>query len=499
MARSARATKDSAMRDKACFWVDEWAKTIDADRNLPLWHYTFEKMVGGLLDMHLYAGHPQALALMEKITRRAVKSLDRERVPANRAPWELHSGRPLEWYTVAENLYRAHALTGDPLYREFADVWLYPAYWNKFLATAAPGDASGVHAYSHVNSFSSAAMAYEVSGDERYLRAMRNAYDFMQDTQCFATGGYGPAERILPADGALGEALEQRVDSCEVPCCSWAAVKLAKYLIRFTGEARYGDWIERLLYNAIGAALPIVANGKHFYYASYHLGAAMKTYSRNNFTCCSGTYFQNVAEYRDLIYFTDRDGLYVNLYLPSEFAWEEGRVTLTTRYPEADAISIRFAPTPGKRRRSLAFHFRVPGWSQGMTIALNGVAQKIPVEPGKWAVLRRAWGPDDEVRLTIPLRFRRQAVDRQHPDRVALLRGPVVYAQEVVHKAMSVIPASDEDLDRLMVPLQEDPSLFRIANEEVVGFRNAFLPFYRFPEVTAYRMYADPSLRRELW
>ncbi len=134
-----------------------------------------------------------------------------------------------------------------------------------------------------------------------------------------------------------------------------------------------------------------------------------------------------------------------------------------------------------------------------MTVALNGMAQKIPVEPGQWAVLRRAWGPDDEVRLTIPLRFRRQAVDRQHPDRVALLRGPVVYAQEVVHKAMSVIPASDEELDRLMVPLPEDPSLFRIANEEVVGFRNAFLPFYRFPEVTAYRMYADPALRRELW
>ena len=28
-----------------------------------------------------------------------------------------------------------------------------------------------------------------------------------------------------------------------------------------TGEARYGDWIERLLYNAIGAALPIVEYG----------------------------------------------------------------------------------------------------------------------------------------------------------------------------------------------------------------------------------------------
>jgi hypothetical protein len=37
--------------------------------------------------------------------------------------------------------------------------------------------------------------------------------------------------------------------------------------MKFTGEARYGDWIERLVYNGIGAALPITGNGKHFYYA----------------------------------------------------------------------------------------------------------------------------------------------------------------------------------------------------------------------------------------
>jgi DUF1680 family protein len=149
-----------------------------------------------------------------------------------------------------------------------------------------------------------------------------------QNSQCYATGGFGPAERYVFADGALGESLALRLDSFEAPCCSWAAFKLAKYLTMFTGESRYGDWIERLLYNAIGAALPIVENGKHFYYANYQLGAGMKIYSRNNYTCCSGTYFQNVAEYQNLIYFKDDAALHVNLYLPSSVTWENAGRTV---------------------------------------------------------------------------------------------------------------------------------------------------------------------------
>lgn len=174
--------------------------------------------------------------------------------------------------------------------------------------------------------------------------ATRNFYDFLQDSQCYATGGYGPAERFVFADGALGESLESRLDSFEAPCCTWAAFKLAEYLIMFSGAAKYGDWMERLLYNAIGAALPIVENGKHFYYANYHLGAGMKIYSRNNYTCCSGTYFQNAAGYQNLICFAGDDALCVNLYPPSTVTRERptGAVKLTqvTNYPEAEAISM---------------------------------------------------------------------------------------------------------------------------------------------------------------
>jgi DUF1680 family protein len=78
------------------------------------------------------------------------------------------------------------------------------------------------------------------------------------------------------------------------------------------------------------------------YYASYHLDAAQKTYSRNMFTCCSGTHFQNVAEYQNLICFKGAVALHVNLYLPSEVEWQApgGAVKLaqTTSYPEAETI-----------------------------------------------------------------------------------------------------------------------------------------------------------------
>src|SRR5579863_848901 len=388
MARMQRAYGDKELLEKANILVSEYAKcwpgmsrgtasgngrAAAGGATAGLGHYAYEKLAGGLTDMHSYAGHPEALALCDKITEAAVANFNRDRVPANRQPWELHSGRPGEWYTMGENLYRAYQLTGNSMYREFADVWLYPAYWDKFAATADPKDAQGVHAYSHCNSFASAALAYDVTGDAKYLTILKNFYDWMQRRQTYATGGYGPDERFVYSDGALGDSLEVYSASFECPCCSWAAFKLSKYLMMFTGEARYGDWIERLLYNGIGAALPIKDRGTHMYYMDYHLGSCLKYYSRNAFTCCSGTYFQNIAEYSNLIYFKDANSLSVNLFIPSEVEWKgpAGAVKLVqaTEYPESGSSTLRLSM---ERPTAFTLKVRVPGWSNGMSFKING-------------------------------------------------------------------------------------------------------------------------------
>jgi len=59
---------------------------------------------------------------------------------------------------------------------------------------------------------------------------------------------------------------------------AWAGFKLTRYLMGFTGEARYGDWVETLLYNGIGATLPVQPDGRSYYYADYRVGMGAKTF-----------------------------------------------------------------------------------------------------------------------------------------------------------------------------------------------------------------------------
>jgi DUF1680 family protein len=151
------------------------------------------------------------------------------------------------------------------------------------------------------------------------------------------------------------------------------------------------------------------------------------------------------------------------------------------------------------RPTTFALKLRVPGWSNGMTVQVNGQAQTAAIQPGEWATVNREWTSGDTVTVAIPLHFRRVPIDEQHPNRVAIMRGPVVYAQEDPHKWLSDIPRTDDELDKLMKPLANNPAIFQIDNEPVVSQRNAFKPFYSFAELERYRMYFDSANRRVLW
>ena len=507
MARLYRATGDAAYRDKASLLLGEWAKTIGPDGDFRMRHYSYDKTVCGLVDMQMYADDPAAVPLLDRMTDWAVRTLNRDNQSLILGQNTLYSGKPGEWYTLAENLYRAYQLTGNPKYKDFGDVWLYHQYWNKFADTAQPTDAQGVHAYSHVNTFSSAAMAYGVSGDPVYLRIIKNAYDFLQNTQCFATGGYGPNEHLLRADGAsLGKAIETRSDTFETGCGSWAGYKLGRYLMEFTGDARYGDWIERLVYNGAGAALVPSGNGKNFYYSDYRVNGGMKVYNVDTFTCCSGTFIQDMADFHNLIYYKDAASLYVNLYLPSEVTWSrpEGSVTVVqeTGYPETETVTLTMQM---QRAQSFALKLRVPAWAQGMTVAVNGSAAGVPCPPGDWAVVARTWHPGDRVEVRIPLRFRMQPVDQQHPTRVAIVRGPVVMAIGFdYHDPDFMLPDNEDDLNKWLVPCDAPPppsvwgphftctpATFNIQRPDGRRAKLQLRPFYDMPEDYPYLVYVD--------
>ena len=509
MARLYKATGDAALRDKAVRLMSGFAATVRPDGNCGMPHYPFDKLVCGLVDLQLYAGHQDAVALLEKTTDFAIKNFNRDNLPA--APSRYYQGRPSEWYTLAENLYRAYQLTGNPRFKTFAETWLYHPYWSKFAATSAPPDAHGVHAYSHVNTFSSCAMAYAVEGDDSYLRILKNAYDYLQNFQCYATGGFGPTETFMAPDGSLGKALDTRSDTCETVCGSWAVFKMSRYLMQFTGEARYGDWIERMFYNGIGASLEISGRGRNFYYADYRVGGGMKVYNWETYTCCSGTYIQNMADYHNIIYYKDASSLYVNLYVPSEVTWSrpEGDVRLVqqTDYPESETTVLTLEL---KRGMDFPLRFRVPEWARDASVQVNGAAVSIECKPGAWASISRTWNSGDKVEIRIPLTMRMLPVDRFHPNRVAVARGPVVLVLEAAyHDPAFHLPDQDADLSRWLVAdnaptphgaIRPGDIAFRVQVPGGRPVREKFLPFYAVGEVFPYRMYFDTkSLPYGLW
>ena len=507
-----RATDDKPLLEKASYLLAEWDKTFQAKgspyyayANKPAQsHYPFDKTMCGLVDMLCYGNDRAALAPMERLRDWGAKNLSRMRRPATA---EVMSGPVeggIEWYTLSENLYRAWQYTGDVEYRDFGDLWHYDNYWLQF-SRGSDINLRGLHAYSHVNTFSSAAMTFTVTGDRKYLDALRHAYDYFDQTQFFATGGYGPGEQLVSADGMLGHSLDVEGNTFETPCGTWAGFKMARYLMEFTGESRYGDWIERLMYNGIGSALPmadrenpfvkdiwsheglnggyhVADRGKTFYYADYRAGGGRKDYFPEAWPCCSGTYIQDVADYHNLIYFHGPEALYINLFIPSTLNWtlESTNINLVqqTTYPAARQSAFSLKMTQPHR---FAIHVRVPAWATLMSFTVNGNPASTPIQPGTWATLDRLWSDGDQIVMKMDWSLRQIPVDPQHPGRVAVVDGPVV----LVERQQSSLAAG---LAGLRESASADSPLRFSSSSEI---KSSFVPFYSVGYGEPYSMYID--------
>jgi hypothetical protein len=86
-------------------------------------------------------------------------------------------------------------------------------------------------------------------------------------------------------------------------------------------------------------------------------------------------------------------------------------------------VSLRLA---AQAPRELTLYLRIPAWAVGARIDVNGARWTSSAEPGRFAALTRTWHDGDRIELALPRTLRLEAIDRRHPDTVALLAGPLV-------------------------------------------------------------------------
>jgi len=506
LARLTAITGEPSYAERGIELVEGWAATTTglADR-LPdnITTYRWEKMLCGAVDLAVLCGWERGLSLATDLTRGALRTWDLRRTRP--VPTDFAGNTPdgtLEWYTLSENLYRAALAGGDAELLDAAAMFHYDDFWDRFREAPPTGARWDVpvwlHAYSHVNSFASAAARYAATGEPHLLDVLRNGHDWVTGTQCYATGGYGPGEWTVPHDGTLGRALEWRTDTAEVVCGSWAAFKLSTALACATGEARYLDWAERLVHSGIGAVPAVALDGTSPYYHDYRLGIATMLPFWDAFPCCSGTYFQAVAHLADLVFFESDGGVAVGLYTPARLETTIDGVAVTFDL-DADVPSRSTAVltiTAG-RPVSHEVRLRVPDWVEIPAVRVDGRSVAASSHDG-WLSITRTWGPRSVIEIDLPARLQALPVDEWHPERVALAYGPTVLAQEAQFTRPLQLPEPVEILDVDAVLERVGPMRWTPTSASATAHlrRGGLRPLSTFGYREPYRVYHDGGRSR---
>jgi len=195
-------------------------------------------------------------------------------------------------------------------------------------------------------------------------------------------------------------------------------------LMRLEGDLRYGDLMERTVYNALFAAQDPA--GRQIRYSMPFTGP--RSYFNQDGFCCPGNFRRIIAELPQKVYYRCAgNGVAVNLFTASETAipLDSGSsVTLVqeTDYPNSGHVVVHVAPS---KESTFALWLRIPRWCSDATVRIND-GPSVPVPSGS-VEIRRNWKAGDAVTLELPMKWRFVKGHQLQEGKVALLRGPVVY------------------------------------------------------------------------
>jgi hypothetical protein len=397
------------------------------DYNFPA--YTVDKLQRGLIDAAQLAGVRDALPLLDKAADAVLPHLPEKALSRTEMFLRPHAVETDCWdesYTLPENFFLAYKATGKERFRQLGIRFLED---DTFFNPLSVGEnvLVGEHAYSHMNALSSAMQAYLTLGSDKHLRAAKNGFDFVA-AQSFATGGWGPDENFRkPGTADFGGSLYATHNHFETCCGSYAHFKLCRYLLTTTADSRYGDSMERVLYNAALGILPVQPDGRGFYYSDYNGLAGRKAYHPDRWHCCTGSFPMLTGDYAISAFFRTAHALYVNLYVPStvRFGFDGAAASLRieTAYPYRPEITLHIDTD---RAAVFALNVRIPAWAgAATTVAVNGTPVAAEPLPGQFLSLKREWHRGDRIEITLDLPLRLEPVDPEHPEIVAPVIGPL--------------------------------------------------------------------------
>ncbi|MEV4417598.1 beta-L-arabinofuranosidase domain-containing protein [Catellatospora sp. NPDC049609] len=405
--------------------------------NVP--YYAIHKTLAGLLDVWRYVGSTQArdvlLALAGWVDWRTGR--------LSSSQMQTVLGREFGGMNaVLADLYQQ---TGDARWLTAAQRFDHAAVFNPLASNS--DQLNGLHANTQVPKWIGAAREFKATGTTRYRDIATNAWNICVNAHTYVIGGNSQAEHFRAPNAIAGYLNTDTAEACN----TYNMLKLTRELwLVNPDQAGYFDFYERALLNhLIGQQNPADNHGHFTYFTPLNPGGRRGvgpawgggTWSTDytTFWCCQGTGIETNTKLMDSIYFHNGTTLTVNLFVPSVLTWSSRGITVTqtTAYPVSDTTTLQVT---GSVSGSWSMRFRIPGWTTGATISVNGVAQSITATPGSYAVLTRSWTSGDTVTVKLPMRVIMRAAN-DNANVSAVTYGPVVLAGNYGNTSLSALPS----------------------------------------------------------
>ena len=434
--KTAWYANDLELRQKIDKIVKDWLATQgkdgylgtynEADRwkSWDLWIQAHD--IIGLLSYYWYIGDVEALAAAIRVADRVIQDFGPGKEYLHKGP---HSGMASS--AILEPIVWLYWETGDERYLKFGQ-WLVEEDWeapggiaivSSLLAGNGVAKTANAKAAEMIICFSGMVELYRATGDERYLKPVLIAWDDIVQHHLYITGSISTGEHfqsnfLLRNDGVfrLGET-----------CVTMTWLYLNLNLGRLTGEARFYDMAEQTLYNhLLGAQSP---DGRGW---TYYMGLrdCKRFRWHTDPDCCPSRgvralaqmplHFLNITDDGFVINFYE--DLIANIYLSSGL---EIKTRIETRYPFAGDVNITVSP---KEPSQFKVYLRLPGWCQEWKLSVNGVLQYVSPDINGYLVIDRSWKSGDIIEMQLEMSANILADEIGNNGRVALTRGPLVYA-----------------------------------------------------------------------
>lgn len=402
-------------------------------KNQYIWspQYVMHKTIVGLSDAYIYAGNTQALDILSHLSDWYITWTEKA---AETNPHAVYAGEEAGMLEVWAQLYQ---LTKDEKYLALAKRYADAGLFRKLKE--GKDSLTNCHANASIPFTHGAAKMYEITGDSDWLEVIKLFWKAaVTDRGMFSTTGMNAGEFWVPShmQGHFLGSSDQEF------CTVYNMVRTASYLLKYTGEARYADYIERALYNGF-LAQQNAQTGMPAYFLPLGAGSRKKWGTKTrDFWCCHGTMVQAQTLYPELVWFTDGDKITAAQYIPSEFTAEMNGTNVTVsqstgmKYYNDQAFFdekddgqmsrwlLKFSVKCDKLVR-FTLSLRVPEWAKGVELEVNGKNTAAPVKDG-WLDITADW-QNDSVQVFFPSELRAETLPDM-PELMSVVDGPIVLA-----------------------------------------------------------------------